>query len=117
MNNGDLLLFWERLAGDAGTAPDLHFALQSATADGAPLASLPGRRLAGYTYPFAHWQPGAIVTAHVRASDWLNTAEPQPGQYRFSVRVYDANDPAAAPLSTPTGAVDFDAGLVDVTID
>lgn len=117
VNNGDLLLFWERLPGNVATAPDLHFVLQSATSAGAPLASLPGRRLAGYTYPFARWQSGAIVTAHVRAGDWLNAAEPQPGQYRFSLRVYDANDPTAAPLPTTTGAAIFDAGLVDVTID
>lgn len=117
VNNGDLLLFWERLPGGAESAPDLHFVLQSATAEGAALASPPGRRLAGYTYPFARWQPGAIVTGHVRASDWLNAAEPQPGEYRFSIRVYDANDADATPLPTATGADSFDAGLVAVTID
>jgi hypothetical protein len=100
VNNGDLLLFWERLPGGVEAAPDLHFTLQSTAATGAPLASLPGRRLAGYTYPFARWQPGEIVTAHIRTSDWLNTAEPQSGQYRFIVRVYDGQRPrAAAPLA------------------
>lgn len=117
VNNGDLLLFWERLPGGAEAAPDLHFTLQSTAATGAPLASLPGRRLAGYTYPFARWQPGEIVTAHLRTNDWLNTAEPQSGQYRFIVRVYDANDPAAAPLPTATGEATFDSGPVDITID
>ena len=116
VNNGDLLLFWERLPGGA-PAPDLHFALQATTAPGDPLATLPGRRLAGYTYPFTRWQPGEIVTAQIRAGDWLNTAEPQPGQYRFTVRVYDGNDPGAASLPTDTGAAAFDSGPVDVTID
>jgi hypothetical protein len=87
------------------------------TAPGAPLATLPGRRLAGYTYPFTRWQPGEIVTAQIRAGDWLNTAEPQPGQYRFTVRVYDGNDPGAASLPTDTGAAAFDSGPVVVTID
>jgi len=117
VNNGDLLLFWERLPGGAAPAPDLHFALQATTASGAPLATLPGRRLAGYTYPFTRWQPGEIVTAQIRAGDWLNTAEPQPGQYRFTVRVYDGNDPGAASLPTGTGAAAFDSGPVVVTID
>lgn len=117
VNNGDLLLFWERLSDSSAPAPDLHFVLQSSTATGAPLTSLPGRRLAGYTYPFARWQPGAIVTGHVRADDWLDAAEPQPGQYRFTLYVYDANDPTAAPLPTATGDPVFDAGLVAVTID
>jgi hypothetical protein len=89
VNNGDLLLFWEQLPGGE-PAPDLHF---------------------------ARWQPGEIVTAHVRAGDWLTTAEPQPGQYRFTVRVYDGNDPGAASLSTDTGATAFDSGPVDVMID
>lgn len=117
VNNGDLLLFWERLSDDKAATPDLHVGLQSFTAEGAPLATLPGRRLAGYTYPFARWRPGEIVTAHIRASDWLNTAEPQPGRYRFRVSVYDGNDPTAKPWPTATGETQFDSGPIEVTID
>ncbi len=117
VNNGDLLLFWERLPGAEEAAPDLHFALRSATDDGAPLATLPGRRLAGYTYPFARWQPGEIVTAHIRAGDWLDTDEPQPGRYRFSISVYDANDPGAPPLPASDGADVAEFSRVEVIID
>lgn len=117
VNNGDLLLFWTRLPGGALPAPDLNFVLTSTTADGTPLATLPGRRLAGYAYPFARWQPDAIVTTHVRAGEWLNTAEPAPGDYRFSMRVYDANDPTATPLTTAEGSTDVGFGPLTVTVD
>jgi hypothetical protein len=117
VNNGDLLLFWERLPGAKETAPDLHFVLHSAADDGAPLATLPGRRLAGYTYPFARWQPGEIVTTHIRAGDWLDTDEPQPGRYRFTISVYDANDPAATPLPASDGADVVEFRQVEVIID
>ncbi|HRA64513.1 MAG TPA: glycosyltransferase family 39 protein [Caldilinea sp.] len=117
VNNGDLLLFWERLPGAPEPAPDLGFVLQSATAARETLATLPGRRLAGYTYPFARWQPGEIVTAHVRGVDWLNVAAPQPGRYRFSVRVYDVDDAAATPLLTTDGQAGVEIGPVEVVID
>jgi len=117
VDNGDLLLFWERLPGVTGNVPDLHMALTSATADGKPLAALPERRLAGYTYPFERWQPGEIVAAPIAATEWLSVAEPAPGQYRFSVRVFDANDPAAIPLPTADGAATVEFGPVDVVID
>jgi hypothetical protein len=117
VNNGDLLLFWERLPGAPAPAPDLGFVLQSATTAGETLAALPGRRLAGYTYPFARWTPGEIVTAHVRGVDWLNAAAPQPGQYRFSVRVYNADDAAATPLLTADGQAGVEIGPVEVVID
>lgn len=117
VNNGDLLLFWQRAPGAATSDADLHFALHSFTDDGAPLAVAPDRRLAGYTYPFARWQPGEIVTAHVKAIDWLGTAEPQPGQYGLTLRVYDANDPAATPLATGDGSQEVRIDAIDVTID
>ena len=117
VNNGDLLLFWQRAPGAAASDADLHFALSSFTNDGAPLAVAPDRRLAGYTYPFARWQPGEIVTAHIKAVDWLGSAEPQPGQYGFTLRVYDAGDPAATPLTTGDGNQEVRVEAIDVTID
>ena len=117
VNNGDLLLFWQRAPGATASDADLHFALSSFTNDGAPLAVAPDRRLAGYTYPFARWQPGEIVTAHVKAVDWLGSAEPAPGQYGFTLRVYDAGDPAATPLTTGDGSQEVRVEAIDVTID
>ncbi len=52
VDNGDLLLFWASPPGAAAPAADLHFALESFTGDGKPLAHPPDRRLAGYNYPY-----------------------------------------------------------------
>lgn len=117
VDNGDLLLFWERLPATSDTAPDLHFALSAATAQGAHLAAPPERRLAGYTYPFERWQPGEIVAGHIPARDWLGSSEAAPGAYRFSLRVFDALDPAAPPLPTDDGRTSVEFGPVDVEID
>lgn len=117
VNNGDLLLFWQRAPGALSSDADLHFALSSFADDGAPLATAPDRRLAGYTYPFTRWQPGEIVTAHVTAAEWLGSAEPAPGRYGFTLRVYDAGDPAATPLATAGGSQEVRVESIDVTID
>jgi len=117
VNNGDLLLFWQRAPGAAGSDPDLHFALHSFTRNGAPLAAAPERRLAGYTYPFARWRPGEIVAAHIAAQDWLGSAEPVPGQYGITVRVYDARSRDATALMTADGSQEVRVETIDVTID
>lgn len=119
VDNGDLLLFWERLPGSGsnGLSPDLHMALTTTTAEGATVAALPERRLAGYTYPFERWLPGEIVTGYVAAASWLGSAEPDDGHYRFSIRVFDADDPTATPLPTTNGATTVEFGPMEVSID
>lgn len=116
VDNGDLLLFWRRAPGAADPAPDLHFSLQGRTLDGTELASVPGRRLGGYTFPLQRWAPGQVVTSHVLAAQWLG-ADPQPGNYWATLRVYDAEDPTATPLSTDTGEIDVTLGPIVVRID
>jgi uncharacterized membrane protein len=117
VDNGDLLLFWERLPGATDDPPDLYMALSTTTEDETVVAAPPERRLAGYTYPFDRWQPGAIVTGYIPALHWLGAAEPTPGHYRFSVRVFDANDPAATPLPTTDGRTIVEFGPLEVSID
>ena len=101
LDNGDLLLFWTRAPGASDPAPDVHFSLQGYSPDGTKLASVPGRRLGGYTFPLERWAPGQVVAGHVPAAQWLG-AEPQPGNYEAVLRVYDAGIrlPLRWPLET-----------------
>lgn len=113
VNNGDLLLFWQLPAGGEA-AGDLHLALESLR-DGAPLARPADRRLGGYSYPAARWQPGEIVAGVIPAADWLGP-EPQPGVYGLTLRVYAADAPAA-PLRWADGAAELRLDGVEVVID
>jgi hypothetical protein len=120
LNNGDLLLFWQRNAADPGgetdTGVDLHMALATSTLDGAPRAQPPDRRLAGYTYPSFRWGRDEIVLGHVAARDWLGE-NPQNGAVQFRLRVYDGSDPRAGALATPSGASELLVSPVEVVID
>jgi len=112
VNNGDLLLFWQRLPG--ATTDDLRLALTAAQA-GAEIAQPPDRRLGGYTYPTSRWRPGEIVAGVIPASAWLGAA-PQPGVYNIALRVYDAADPAA-PLQWDDGSTELTIAGIEVIID
>jgi hypothetical protein len=92
-------------------------ALVTTTADGTPVATTPERRLAGYSYPFARWRAGEIVASHLPARTWLGADEPTPGAYRFTLRVFDMNDPTASPLPLADGRPEAELGPVEVQID
>jgi mannosyltransferase len=102
MENGDLLLFWERLAAGATLADDYQIAGETVTPVGVTVARLPDRRPAAYTYPVARWQPGETVMGHIRATDWLG-ATPTPGTYTFRLTVYGLHNATVEPLATPKG--------------
>jgi hypothetical protein len=118
LNNGDLLLFWRREGEAAG---DLHMAIETQRAGGSPLAQPQDRRLAGYTYPSFRWPDGEVVMGNIPAAQWLGDAaaewlaaaeaasedeadgsteqeSPAAGTVQFALKVYDGEDPAAAPL-------------------
>jgi hypothetical protein len=152
LNNGDLLLFWQREAPETG---DLHMAIETQMADGSPLARPEDRRLAGYTYPSFRWPEGEVVMGHIPAAQWLGEAAAEwqaaaeaasedeaesgvelessataganggaglessataganggaelessaAGTVQFTLKVYDGDDPAAAPLLPQVGA-------------
>jgi hypothetical protein len=121
LNNGDLLLFWQRPTPAQG-AGDLHMSLHTSTADGQPLAHPQDRRLTGYTYPSFRWPQGEIVMGHAPAADWLGSApvagdEPYTTTVQVTLRVYDGRDPTAAPLLTGDGADQVTLPQVEVVID
>ena len=51
-----------------------------------------------------------------RRRAWLGD-DPQPGNVRFTLRVYDAHDPAATPLPAPGGSDQLEVAPVEVIID
>ena len=116
LNNGDLLLFWQRPPEAVGAQDDLHFSLQSYALDGTPLAGPVDRRLAGYYYPTPRWAENEVVMGRVPAASWLGSA-PQQGTVRFTLRVYDADDPSAKPLPMQDGRDALDIAPVEVIID
>ncbi len=116
LNNGDLLLFWRRDLPPHGEGADLHVALQTRSLAGRPLAQPQDRRLAGYNYPSFRWPAGSIVMGHLTAAEWLGD-EPQPGQVALTLRVYDGQDPSAAPLPVGQNEVELRIEPVEIVID
>lgn len=102
MENGDLLLFWQR--DPAGLASQLEYQItgQTHTVAGAFVAQVPDQRPANYNYPVTRWRPGEIVTGHIPATQWLG-ATPQLGTYTLQLGVYVIADGKPQPLLTPTG--------------
>jgi hypothetical protein len=116
LNNGDLLLFWQRPPDTGVAARDLHMSLTTSTVDGQLIAHPADRRLAGYTYPSFRWPDDKIVMGHISAKDWLGD-DPQGGSVQLSLRVYDGEDASATPLPTVDGAAELQVKPVEVVID
>jgi hypothetical protein len=116
LNNGDLLLFWQRTPGSKTGARDLHMSLTTSSLDGQPIAHPTDRRLAGYAYPSFRWPDDKIIMGHIAAKDWLGEY-PQQGMVQLTLRVYDGEDAAATPLPTAGGERELQVGPVEVVID
>ena len=121
LNNGDLLLFWQRST-PAAEAGDLRLALQTTALDGQLVAHPQDRRLAGYNDPSFRWPQGQIVMGRVPAADWLGEIppagdEPYTATVQVTLRVYDGSDPLATPLLTADGEDHVTLPAVQVVID
>ncbi len=94
MENGDLLLFWQRLVDDANLADDYGISGETLLADGSPLIRLADRRPSVYTYPVERWGAQETVMGRIPATDWLGP-EPAVGTYTLRLAVYrvDAQQP------------------------
>lgn len=93
MENGDLLLFWQRQVAPAALAPDYQLTGQTLSATGELVATLPDRRPANYAYPVARWPVGKVVTGQIPATSWLG-AQPMTGTYTLQLSVYALVDGA-----------------------
>lgn len=113
IDNGDLLLFWERRDGDRAL-PDYELSGES-FADGAPLLPLEARRLAGYDYPSFRWPAGKVVMGRIPAAEWLG-ASPQSGSYSVRLAVHDAAA-GGSPVPTEDGQDAVMVGPLEVAIE
>jgi mannosyltransferase len=102
MEHGDLLLFWQRKAGEEALAADYVVGGETIGADGAHVASLRNRRPAAYTYPVARWQEGEVVMGLIPVADWLGP-EPVVGSYTLRLTVSALEGTTATALTTSNG--------------
>jgi 4-amino-4-deoxy-L-arabinose transferase-like glycosyltransferase len=107
MENGDLLLFWQRLAGIPQLAADYQITGQTFTADGTLLTRIPDQRPAAYEYPVARWREGEIVMGRIPAQQWLGPT-PAVGTYTVQLGVYALRGTTTTPLTTPAGQATID---------
>jgi hypothetical protein len=101
LDNGDLLLFWQKEDGLRRNG-DLRMSVDVLDADGTLVRSVADRRLAGYTYPTFRWGGEEIVMGRIPATEWLGDT-PQVREYGVEIAVYDGNDPDMAHLLTDDG--------------
>ncbi|RIK44157.1 MAG: hypothetical protein DCC55_03405 [Chloroflexi bacterium] len=102
MENGDLLLFWQRQVGDEALADDYRIAGETVAGDGTYVASISNRRPAAYTYPVARWGRDEVVMGVLPATDWLGP-EPAVGAYTLRLTVSALQGDTAMDLATPDG--------------
>lgn len=100
VDNGDLLLFWERSA----QAPlvDIQMTGEVWRADGTLVAPLPDQRPAGYGYPVARWPLGTLVMGRIPAAIWLGN-QVTDGTYKLRLSVYTVTLGELHKLPLPDG--------------
>jgi mannosyltransferase len=103
MEDGDLLLFWQRPSNNTKLAEDYHITGETVDAQGRLRFRLSDRRPAAYTYPVARWRAGEVVMGQIQANDWLGPS-PEVGTYTLHLTVYGLHDGQPQTLSTSDGA-------------
>jgi hypothetical protein len=116
IDNGDLLLFWQRTPGHSLTASDFVIGGEVFDAAGNQIGVLPNMPPAGFAYPAHRWPDARIAMGVIPAQAWLGT-EPAPGAYRVELRVYDNAGSAPTALLTPDGADNVTLTPIKVVIE
>ena len=103
LDNGDLLLFWERPASGPAAAADIQITGQISTTAGAAIAKLADQRPAGYAYPVARWPVGKLVMGR-SGEKWLGNHVTD-GTYRLHLSVYALTAGGLHKLLCPTDRI------------
>ncbi len=115
VDNGDLLLFWERLATQAPFA-NIQITGQVSTTTGAFIADLRDQRPAGYAYPVARWPIGEFVMGRIPAAAWLGKHVVD-GTYQLRLSVYTVAAGALTKLPTISGQDFVELAPLTVRLD
>ncbi|MCB0046302.1 MAG: glycosyltransferase family 39 protein [Caldilineaceae bacterium] len=116
IDNGDLLLFWQRVPGRNLTASAFVIGGQALDASGAVIAELPNLPPAGYHYPVHHWPDDRIAMGVIPAIQWLGPT-PTPGTYSVTLRLYADQDGQRTLLTTRTGGESVTVAEIEVVIE
>ncbi|CAN5544917.1 hypothetical protein BH10CHL1_BH10CHL1_16350 [soil metagenome] len=102
VDNGDLLLFWERPPSSQAQLTDIQITGQISTTNGALITELRDQRPAGYAYPVARWPVGELVMGRIPAASWLGDRVVD-GTYQMRLSVYTVTSGVLTKLSTNDG--------------
>lgn len=116
LDNGDLLLFWERSAANQNQTADIQITGEVSTTTGTVVNQLADQRPAGYDYPVARWPVGQIVMGRIPADKWLGDHVAD-GTYRLRLSVYTVTPGGLHKLTLPTGQDFIELAPVTVQLD
>jgi hypothetical protein len=102
VDNGDLLLFWERPPTNQTQPADIQITGQISTTSGTLITELRDQRPAGYAYPVDRWPVGELVMGRIPAASWLGD-QVIDGTYQLRLSVYTVTADALTKLTTRDG--------------
>ncbi|MFN8486477.1 MAG: glycosyltransferase family 39 protein [Caldilineaceae bacterium] len=116
LDNGDLLLFWERTAASQTQTADIQITGKVSTPTGTAVHQLADQRPAGYDYPVARWPVGQSVMGRIPAKQWLGD-QVADGTYKLRLSVYTVTSGELHKLTLPTGQDFIELAPVTVRLD
>jgi hypothetical protein len=116
LENGDLLLFWQRPLDAGNPHAEYQIAGQTLTSTGETLVRLADQRPADYDYPVTRWPPSAVVMGQLPATQWLG-AQPTPGTYTLQLSVYTVAGNQLETLMTDDGRTTIDLPVTITEFD
>jgi hypothetical protein len=116
LDNGDLLLFWQRLPDSQAPTADWQLTGALIDEEGNQIVKMADRRLAGYDFPSFRWPDEGVVMGHLGAREWLGDSVTS-GAYWVELGVYDADSAALERLRTDGGDNRVIIGPIEVQIE
>ena len=116
IDNGDLLLFWQRVPGVEMDSADFVMSGEVYDAAGTRIGTLPDLPPAGFDYPAHRWPEERLAMGVVPAQAWLGEAL-APGQYSVTLRLYDDSGRQRTLVPTVAGEESVTLAPIEVVIE